>query len=190
MKLLVDGLSTTISLSAWSFARLSTHRGSTCPTRPLRHLSRLLALAHLRCGHTHAQLAAGFDVETATVHRYIAKVVEALTAVAPDLAAATLHLATSNCGWEGLRGGVVLPSGRDGWPLVTTDPTPYAASLRALGPRRHRRSCGPGPACGLHGYCRARWRCNWMCLNWHIARPASGPANSRAMSGQLLSLWW
>lgn len=38
----------------------------------------LLALAHLRCGDTYAQLAAGFDIGIATVYRYIREAVEAL----------------------------------------------------------------------------------------------------------------
>jgi hypothetical protein len=49
----------------------------------------LLVLAHLRCGHTYAQLAAGFGVGTTTVHRYVAEAVDLLAARAPDLATAT-----------------------------------------------------------------------------------------------------
>ncbi len=49
----------------------------------------LMALAHLRCGHTYAQLAAGFGVGIATVYRYITEAVDVLAAVAPDLATAT-----------------------------------------------------------------------------------------------------
>lgn len=45
----------------------------------------LLALAHLRCGDTYGQLAAGFDIGTATVYRYICEAVEALAALAPSL---------------------------------------------------------------------------------------------------------
>jgi hypothetical protein len=45
----------------------------------------LLALAHLRCGHTCAQLAAGFGIGLATVYRYIAEAVEGLAAFAPAL---------------------------------------------------------------------------------------------------------
>ena len=48
----------------------------------------LLVLAHLRCGHTCAQLAAGFGVETSTVARYVAEAVEILAALAPGLATA------------------------------------------------------------------------------------------------------
>ncbi|MGW4913994.1 transposase family protein [Streptomyces sp. NPDC004270] len=48
----------------------------------------LLVLAHLRCGHTYAQLAAGFGVGVATVYRYVTEAVEVLAAVAPDLATA------------------------------------------------------------------------------------------------------
>lgn len=43
----------------------------------------LLALAHLRCGDTCAQLAAGFGI--GTVYRYIREAVEALSAIAPSL---------------------------------------------------------------------------------------------------------
>ncbi|SFT21377.1 Helix-turn-helix of DDE superfamily endonuclease [Streptomyces sp. ok210] len=48
----------------------------------------LLALAHLRCGHTYAQLAAGFGVGTTTAYRYVAEAVELLAALAPNLSAA------------------------------------------------------------------------------------------------------
>jgi hypothetical protein len=57
-----------------------------------RHLSAarqaLLALAHLRCGDTYAQLAAGFGIGIATVYRYIREAVEALSTLAPSLAEA------------------------------------------------------------------------------------------------------
>ncbi|MEV6013223.1 IS5 family transposase [Streptomyces sp. NPDC051976] len=45
----------------------------------------LLVLAHLRCGHTYAQLAAGFGIGLTTVYRYIAEAVEVLAALAPTL---------------------------------------------------------------------------------------------------------
>ena len=45
----------------------------------------LLALAHLRCGDTYAQLAAGFGIGIATVYRYIREAVEVLAALAPSL---------------------------------------------------------------------------------------------------------
>jgi hypothetical protein len=48
----------------------------------------LLVLAHLRCGHTNAQLAAGFDIGTTTAYRYIAEAVGLLAALAPTLAEA------------------------------------------------------------------------------------------------------
>lgn len=48
----------------------------------------LLVLAHLRCGHTYAQLAAGFGVGTTTAYRYIAEAVDILAALAPTLAKA------------------------------------------------------------------------------------------------------
>lgn len=45
----------------------------------------LLALAHLRVGHTYAQLAAGFGVGITTAYRYVAEVVELLAVLAPTL---------------------------------------------------------------------------------------------------------
>lgn len=45
----------------------------------------LLALAHLRCGHTYTQLAAGFGIGLATVYRYISEAVEVLAALGPTL---------------------------------------------------------------------------------------------------------
>jgi hypothetical protein len=45
-------------------------------------------LAHLRCGHTYAQLAAEFGVGISTVHRYVAEAVDVLAALAPDLTTA------------------------------------------------------------------------------------------------------
>ena len=47
-----------------------------------------LALAHLRCGDTYAQLAAGFGIGIVTVHRCIREAVEAPAAIAPFLAEA------------------------------------------------------------------------------------------------------
>ncbi|WP_327419458.1 transposase family protein [Streptomyces sp. NBC_01233] len=46
----------------------------------------LLTLAHLRCGDTYAQLAAGFGIGIATVYRYIREAIEVLGALAPTLA--------------------------------------------------------------------------------------------------------
>ncbi len=51
----------------------------------------LLVLAHLRCGHTYAQLATGFGVGTTTAYRYIVEAVEAVEVLAdraPTLAEA------------------------------------------------------------------------------------------------------
>ena len=48
----------------------------------------LLALAHLRCGDTYAQLAAGFGIGIATVFRYIREAVDILATLAPSLAKA------------------------------------------------------------------------------------------------------
>ncbi len=46
----------------------------------------LLTLAHLRVGHTYAQLAAGFGVGTTTAYRYVTEAVEFLGTLAPSLA--------------------------------------------------------------------------------------------------------
>ncbi|MGW5925571.1 transposase family protein [Streptomyces anulatus] len=46
----------------------------------------LLTLAHLRVGHTYAQLAAGFGVGTTTAYRYVTEAVELLAALGPSLA--------------------------------------------------------------------------------------------------------
>ncbi|MFE9332540.1 IS5 family transposase [Streptomyces sp. NPDC006925] len=45
-----------------------------------------LVLAHLRCGHTYAQLAAGFGVGTTTAYRYIKEAIDVLAALTPTLA--------------------------------------------------------------------------------------------------------
>ncbi|MCX4673498.1 transposase family protein [Streptomyces sp. NBC_01381] len=45
----------------------------------------LLTPAHLRCGDTYAQLAAGFGVGIATVYRYIREAVNVLATLAPTL---------------------------------------------------------------------------------------------------------
>ena len=70
--------------------RLAAHRAAR-GTR-WRRLSAgrqaLLVLAHLRLGHTYAQLAAGFEVGVSTVYRYITEAVGLLAAWAPDLATA------------------------------------------------------------------------------------------------------
>ncbi|WP_405676412.1 transposase family protein [Streptomyces sp. NBC_00868] len=54
----------------------------------------LLALAHLRCGDTYAQLAAGFEIGIATVYRYIREAVEVLAAQAQTLAEAMTTVRT------------------------------------------------------------------------------------------------
>jgi hypothetical protein len=46
----------------------------------------LLVLAHLRMGHTYAQLAAGFGVGITTAYRYVAEGVDLLAGLAPTLA--------------------------------------------------------------------------------------------------------
>lgn len=88
--MLVYPSGTDVSSSALRFlaARLREHRRAL-GTR-WRRLSAgrqaLLTLAHLRSGHTYAQLAAGFGVGTTTVYRYVTEAVELLAALAPTLA--------------------------------------------------------------------------------------------------------
>lgn len=48
-------------------------------------LQALLVLAHLRCGDTYAQLAAGFGIGVATVYRYVREAIEVLATLAPSL---------------------------------------------------------------------------------------------------------
>lgn len=107
MKLLVDGLSTKINLSGPELHMLVYPSGIDLSSSTLRYLSGLLAarrrergtrwrrlgtdrqallvLAHLRCGHTYAQLAAGFGIGIATVYRYVTEAVEVLATLAPTL---------------------------------------------------------------------------------------------------------
>jgi hypothetical protein len=54
----------------------------------------LLTLAHLRVGHTYAQLAAGFGVGTTTAYRYVTEAVDLLAALAPTLADAVQAAST------------------------------------------------------------------------------------------------
>ncbi|MCZ4117927.1 IS5 family transposase [Streptomyces sp. H39-S7] len=54
----------------------------------------LLAPAHLRVGHTYAQLAAGFGVGVTTAYRYVAEVIDLLADLAPTLADAARAAST------------------------------------------------------------------------------------------------
>ncbi|MGJ3560429.1 transposase family protein [Streptomyces sp. INA 01156] len=49
---------------------------------PGRRPAALLVLAHLRCGHTYAQFAAGFAIGTTTAYHYVAEAVDVLAAFA------------------------------------------------------------------------------------------------------------
>lgn len=110
MKLLVDGFSTKITRVCQELRVLVYPSSIDLSSRTLRFLTgqltarrqeigtrwrrlpagrqALLALAHLRCGDTYSQLAAGFGIGIATVYRYIREAVEALAALAPSLAEA------------------------------------------------------------------------------------------------------
>ncbi|WP_438493991.1 transposase family protein [Streptomyces asiaticus] len=70
--------------------RLAAHRAA-CGTRWHRLSAgrqALLVLAHLRLGHTYAQLAVGFEVGVSTVYRYVTEAIGLLAVRAPDLATA------------------------------------------------------------------------------------------------------
>lgn len=75
---------------------------ATCPRREIGTRWRRLpvgrqalpALAHLRCGDTCAQLAAGFRIGVATAYRYIREAVDVLAALAPSLAEAMKNVRT------------------------------------------------------------------------------------------------
>lgn len=54
----------------------------------------LLALVHLRRGHTYSQLAAGFGVGTTTAYRYVTEAVDLLATLAPTLADAVRTAST------------------------------------------------------------------------------------------------
>lgn len=90
MLLYPSGLDLSIPHLRFLTDRLAAHRAA-CGTQ-WRRLSAsrqaLLGLAHLRLGHTYAQLAAGFEVGVSTVYRYITEAVGLLAARAPDLATA------------------------------------------------------------------------------------------------------
>jgi uncharacterized protein YqgV (UPF0045/DUF77 family) len=91
-----SGIDVSSSVLRFLSARLREHRRAL-GTR-WRRLSAgrqaLLALAHLRSGHTYAQLAAGFGVGTTTVYRYVTEAVEVLAALAPTIAEA-VHSAST-----------------------------------------------------------------------------------------------
>ncbi|URM89888.1 transposase family protein [Streptomyces sp. MRC013] len=53
--------------------------------RPSAGRQALLTLAHLRVGHTYAQLAAGFGIGTTTAYRYVTEAVDLLATLAPTL---------------------------------------------------------------------------------------------------------
>ncbi len=69
----------------------------------------LLTLAHLRAGHTYAQLAAGFGIGTTTAYRYVTEAVEPLAGLAPTLADA---IQTASTKAFVILGGTLLPIDR------------------------------------------------------------------------------
>ena len=93
-------------------SRLLTARREQCGTR-WRRLSAgrqaLLVLDHLQCGHTYAQLAAGFEIGTTTVYRYVTEAISLIAALAPDLSAAT-HAASAKA--FVILDGTLLPTDR------------------------------------------------------------------------------
>ncbi|WKX16420.1 transposase family protein [Streptomyces sp. NL15-2K] len=83
-----------IDLSGFALQFLSSLPRTRCLERGTRwrrlpaDRQALLVLAHLRCGHTYAQLAAGFGIGIATAYRYVTEAVEILKALAPDITTA------------------------------------------------------------------------------------------------------
>lgn len=69
-----SGVDVSTSSSRYLSARLRARRQErgTRWRRVSAGRQALLVLAHLRCGHTYAQLAAGFGVGTTTAYRYMA----------------------------------------------------------------------------------------------------------------------
>ncbi len=133
----------------------------------------LPALAHLRCGGTYAQLAAGFGIGIATAYRSIREAVEILAALAPTPAEA-MRVARTKA--FVILDGTLLPIGRiaSDTPycsgkhkrhgmnvqvltdlLVTAEAPPPTAARHALGVRRKRlaRCC-----CGRSRLGGAGWR--------------------------------
>ncbi|MFI5904748.1 transposase family protein [Streptomyces cyaneofuscatus] len=108
MKLLVDGFATKSTRADQELRVLAYPSAIDLSSGHLRHLAghlaarrreigtrwrritpgrqALLVLAHLRCGGTYAQLAAGFDIGVATVYRYVREAIEVLATLAPSLA--------------------------------------------------------------------------------------------------------
>jgi len=105
-----------IDLSSRTLRRLSrqlaAHQreiGARWRRLPVGRQAALLALAHLRCGDTYAQLAAGFEIGIATVYRYVREAVEVLTAHAQALAQA---MTTVRAKVYVILGGTLLPIDR------------------------------------------------------------------------------
>ncbi|WP_306192626.1 transposase family protein [Streptomyces sp. MK5] len=84
------GVPSAIDLSTSSLGHLTRHlyahrlRTGTRWRRLTAGRQALLALAHLRCGDTYAQLATGFGISA--VYRYVREAIEVLAALAPTLA--------------------------------------------------------------------------------------------------------
>ncbi|MGW3389503.1 IS5 family transposase [Streptomyces cinereoruber] len=85
-----SGIDVSSSSLRFLSARLRAHRRQrgTRWRRLTAGRQALLALAHLRCGHTYGQLAAGFGIGTTTAYRYVTEAIELLAELAPDLATA------------------------------------------------------------------------------------------------------
>jgi hypothetical protein len=85
----------------------------------------LLTLAHLRVGHTYAQLAAGFGVGTTTAYRYVTEAVDLLAALAPSVADA---VRTASVKAYLILDGTLLPIDR-----IAADRPFYSGSTRGTG---------------------------------------------------------
>ncbi|MFF7677668.1 transposase family protein [Actinacidiphila glaucinigra] len=157
----------------------------------------LFALAHLRCGDTHTQLAAGFGIGIATAYRYIREAVETLSALAPPLAEAMRTIRTKAFVSQGpvvTDGGVkpeitapgsAITAARAAGTLDgaansefyatisgTSMATPHASGAAAIhGPRPARRRCGRPAGAARTGARPAR------------AAPAASPLRSGEPDG-------
>lgn len=105
----------------------------------------LMVLAHLRNGTTYAQLAAGFEVGTSTVYRYISEAVDLLATLAPTLNEAVRAASTKA---YVLLDGTLLPIDR-----IAADRPFYSGKHKQHGMNvqviavHSADSCGPRPHC-------------------------------------------
>lgn len=126
----------------------------------------LMALAHLRCGHTFAQLAAGFGVGLATAHRYVTEAVDVLSALAPTLQQAMAVAARKAFV---ILDGTLLPVDR-----IAADRPFYSGKHKKHGTSRSSPTRSAG-SCGPRQYCRAPSTTSRPSAPTASSRPSPGP---------------